>query len=69
MVVSEAGGKRVQGVIVETEAYLGWDDPASHAYHGRRYPDSARPSCSGPCGSPTAKRSRPNGEAGPIIER
>lgn len=27
----------MHGVVVETEAYLGFDDPASHAYRGRRY--------------------------------
>ncbi len=37
MVVSEAGGERVRGMVVETEAYLGRDDPASHAYRGRRH--------------------------------
>ncbi len=29
--ISEVGGERTVGVIVETEAYLGLDDPASHA--------------------------------------
>lgn len=29
--VSTVGGERVSGVVVETEAYLGPDDPASHA--------------------------------------
>ena len=28
------GGKVLEGIIVETEAYYGLDDPASRAYHG-----------------------------------
>ena len=28
-------GQRLSGVIVETEAYIGEDDSASHAFHGR----------------------------------
>ena len=34
---SVIGGARVSGVIVETEAYLGIHDPASHAWRGRRH--------------------------------
>ncbi|HEU5220119.1 MAG TPA: DNA-3-methyladenine glycosylase [Gemmatimonadales bacterium] len=36
-IVSTIGGRSCAGLIVETEAYLGHDDPASHAYLGRRH--------------------------------
>ena len=36
LVVQAADGTRVSGVIVETEAYRGPQDRASHAYGGRR---------------------------------
>lgn len=37
LLISAIDGKRTVGRIVETEAYLGYDDPASHAYRGRRH--------------------------------
>jgi DNA-3-methyladenine glycosylase len=36
LVVPATNGKRVSGMIVETEAYRGPEDRASHAYGGRR---------------------------------
>lgn len=36
-IASGIGPRRTAGVIVEAEAYLGREDPASHAYGGRRH--------------------------------
>lgn len=36
LVVPDSTGKRVSGMIVETEAYLGVADRAAHSYGGRR---------------------------------
>ena len=38
LVVPHRNGSRVAGIIVETEAYRGPEDRASHAYNGRRTP-------------------------------
>lgn len=38
LVVPSADGRPVSGLIVETEAYIGPEDKASHAYNNRRTP-------------------------------
>ncbi|HTR22080.1 MAG TPA: DNA-3-methyladenine glycosylase [Gemmatimonadales bacterium] len=38
IIVSDVGGRRTAGRIVETEAYVGPHDPACHAWGGRRTP-------------------------------
>jgi DNA-3-methyladenine glycosylase len=41
LIISLADGRRTLGRIVETEAYLGYDDPASHGYRHRRHAQNA----------------------------
>src|SRR5689334_20991896 len=36
LVIPDDRGRRVSGMIVETEAYLGADDRGAHSYGGRR---------------------------------
>jgi DNA-3-methyladenine glycosylase len=48
-VVSTLAGARTAGLIVEVEAYLGYDDPASHGYRNRRH--SQNEALFGPAGT------------------
>lgn len=41
LLVHEKGGKRISGIIVETEAYLGIADKAAHSYKGKKTPRNA----------------------------
>lgn len=41
VMLSRIGGETAAGRVVETEAYLGVVDPASHAYRGRRTANNA----------------------------
>lgn len=41
LLVHEKDGKRISGIIVETEAYLGVADKAAHSYKGRKTPRNA----------------------------
>ncbi len=38
VLVHEHNGHRLAAKIVETEAYMGWEDKAAHSYGGRRTP-------------------------------
>jgi DNA-3-methyladenine glycosylase len=49
VLVSSVGGMLTEGRIVETEAYLGYDDPASHGYLHRR--NARNMALFGPAGS------------------
>lgn len=38
VLVHEIGGQRISAVIVEAEAYMGFEDKAAHSYGGKRTP-------------------------------